>query len=405
MEHTPWHARKKRRPGATKKDDQPGRSPALAAMAAFGGVPSDPALAQESTNCGGGLVVHLTEAIEEIPGSLRHVAEEPSEFFTHSHDYVGSPTRLASGKSSADRGRHRAPRVHHRALEFPRDFAMAPVDVASFELLRPQAPAPFAHATVENHIPALVRVYMLEIQVSFGLGSRDDEEQVCHGRLRQIQPLACSRPVVHFKNESLGARCNDLGPRTRRGKLSGQRRTCWAGTTRRPARTNLLDLVNGSPALVPRRGRASGSGFGSQPAHEPSVRRGSQHVSDLSAIVLDQAHAGDHYVVNESVRARPRHDVVEPDIRTVFGLNHDTNERDTPARAHLFTDKATGRRSIPWQLASDAAEVSPQEAITEEPDELIAFHAERAPFGLEHAARRARDIEQESRELTDLMLR
>jgi hypothetical protein len=86
-------------------------------------------------------------------------------------------------------------------------------------------------------------------------------------------------------------------------------------------------------------------------------------------------------------------------------LNHGANERDTPARAYIFTDKANGRRSIPWQLASDDAEASSQEAITEEPDELLAFdHAERTAFGLEHAARRARDIEQESRELTDLML-
>jgi len=110
--------------------------------------------------------------------------------------------------------------------------------------------------------------------------------------------------------------------------------------------------------------------------------------------------------VNEPARAHLRHDVVEPDIRTVFGSNHGANERDTPASAHLFTDKANGRRLVPWQFASDDAEVSPQEAITEEPDELLAFdHVERTPFGLEHAARRARDIEQESRELTDLMLR
>ena len=154
------------------------------------------------------------------------------------------------------------------------------------------------------------------------------------------------------------------------------------------------------------RSRPSGGGFGSQPGHEPGIRRGPQHVSDLSAVVLDQAHAVDHYVVNEPVRARLRHDVVEPDIRTVFGSNHGAHERDTPARAHLFTDKANGRRPIPWQFASDDAEVSPQEAITEELDELVAFdHAERTPFGLEHTARRARDIEPESREVTDFVLR
>src|SRR5207245_1598882 len=83
---------------------------------------------------------------------------------------------------------------------------------------------------------------------------------------------------------------------------------------------------------------------------ERGVRRGPQHVSDLSAVVLDQAHAVDHYVVNEPVRARLCHDVVEPDIRTVFGSNHGANERDPPARAHLFTDKVNGRRPIPWQF-------------------------------------------------------
>jgi hypothetical protein len=129
-------------------------------------------------------------------------------------------------------------------------------------------------------------------------------------------------------------------------------------------------------------------------------------VSDLGAVVRDQAHAVDHDVVNEPVGARLRHDVVEPDIRAVFGSNHSANERVTSARAHLFTDKANGRRPIPWQLGSDYAEVSPQEAITQELDELLAFdHAELTPFGFEHAARRARDIEQGSRELTDFSLR
>jgi len=136
------------------------------------------------------------------------------------------------------------------------------------------------------------------------------------------------------------------------------------------------------------------------------MRRNPKHVSDLSAVVPDQAHAVDHDVVNEPVCARLRHDIVESDIRTVFGPNRRANERGAPARAHLFTDKADRRRPIPWQLASDDAEVSLQEAITEEPGELLAFdHAERTPFGLEHAARHAREIEQASRELTDFMLR
>ena len=129
-------------------------------------------------------------------------------------------------------------------------------------------------------------------------------------------------------------------------------------------------------------------------------------MSDLSAVVLDQAHAVDHHVVNQPVRAHFRHGVVEPDIRIVSGSNHGVNERETPARVHLFTDKANGRRPIPWQFTSDDTDVSLQEAITEEPDELLAFdHVERTPFGLEHAARRARDIEPVSRELTDFVSR
>src|SRR2546422_8684383 len=113
----------------------------------------------------------------------------------------------------------------------------------------------------------------------------------------------------------------------------------------------------GSPALgQQRRARPSGGGSGSQPGSEPGVRRGPKPLSDLSAVILDQAHAVDHHVVNEPVRARLRHDIVEPDLRTVFGSNHGANERDTPARAHLFTDKANGRRPIPRQSASDEAE-------------------------------------------------
>jgi hypothetical protein len=63
---------------------------------------------------------------------------------------------------------------------------MAPVDVASFDRRRPQAPAPFAEATVQNHIPALVREFMLEVEILFWLGARHDEDQVCHDRLRRM---------------------------------------------------------------------------------------------------------------------------------------------------------------------------------------------------------------------------
>jgi len=45
---------------------------------------------------------------------------------------------------------------------------MAPVDAASVDRRRPQVPTPLAHATVENHIPALVREHMLEIQILLG---------------------------------------------------------------------------------------------------------------------------------------------------------------------------------------------------------------------------------------------
>ena len=78
-----------------------------------------------------------------------------------------APPRLVSGKSSAD---------HVTLPGTLRDVTMAPLHVASFDRRRPQAPALFARATVENHIPTLVRVYKLEIQVSFWLGARHDED-------------------------------------------------------------------------------------------------------------------------------------------------------------------------------------------------------------------------------------
>jgi hypothetical protein len=66
---------------------------------------------------------------------------------------------------------------------------MAPVDVASFDPRRPQAPAAFAQATVQNYIPALVRELMLEVEILFWLVTRHDEDQVGHDRLRRI-PVA-----------------------------------------------------------------------------------------------------------------------------------------------------------------------------------------------------------------------
>src|SRR6476660_6502971 len=63
---------------------------------------------------------------------------------------------------------------------------MAPLHVASLGRQWPLASAPFACATVENHISALVREFMLEVQIVFGLRARHDEDQVCHDRLRRI---------------------------------------------------------------------------------------------------------------------------------------------------------------------------------------------------------------------------
>src|SRR6266436_3124109 len=63
---------------------------------------------------------------------------------------------------------------------------MAPLHVASLGRQWPLASAPFACATVENHIAALVREFMLEVQIVFGLGARHDKDQVCHDRLRRI---------------------------------------------------------------------------------------------------------------------------------------------------------------------------------------------------------------------------
>jgi len=40
-----------------------------------------------------------------------------------------------------------------------------------------------ALSTVEDHVSPLIGVDILEIHVSFGLGARHNEEQVCHHRL------------------------------------------------------------------------------------------------------------------------------------------------------------------------------------------------------------------------------
>src|SRR5205823_11739561 len=92
---------------------------------------------------------------------------------------------------------HRAPyQGPTRRLEFPRDVTMPPVDVTSLGWARPLAPAPVASSSIEDHLPALVGIYMLEIEVLFWLGTRHDEEKVCH----HSPPMDSSlRPTQEWK--------------------------------------------------------------------------------------------------------------------------------------------------------------------------------------------------------------
>src|SRR5438445_572496 len=97
---------------------------------------------------------------------------------------------------------------------------MAPVDVTSFDRRRPQAPAPLACATVENHIPALVREYMLEVQILFWLRARHDEDQVCHDRLRWIPDADSLQPAMHSRTDAERRRALGAGGCGRRGTSS-----------------------------------------------------------------------------------------------------------------------------------------------------------------------------------------
>src|SRR2546421_12377406 len=45
---------------------------------------------------------------------------------------------------------------------------------------RPRAPAPFAYSSIEDHVPTVVGKYMLEIEVLSWLGTRHNEDKVCH---------------------------------------------------------------------------------------------------------------------------------------------------------------------------------------------------------------------------------
>ena len=66
------------------------------------------------------------------------------------------------------------------------DVTAAPLRVTSLDSRwqQHQAPAPFTFATVEYNVPAVVRVYLLEvtIQVSLPPTPRHDEDQVRHIR-------------------------------------------------------------------------------------------------------------------------------------------------------------------------------------------------------------------------------
>ena len=76
---------------------------------------------------------------------------------------------------------HRAPHQGPaRCLEFSRYVAVAPLDVASLGRWWPLGPAPFASSSIEDHVPALVGIYVLEIEVLFWRGTRHDEYKVCH---------------------------------------------------------------------------------------------------------------------------------------------------------------------------------------------------------------------------------
>src|SRR5215510_13455886 len=78
-----------------------------------------------------------------------------------------------------------APRVERRI-----DVTTAPLCVASLGSQWYQHPAPawFAFAPVENYVPTLVRVCLLEVAVQVSLlpTPRHDEDQVCHDGSRWL---------------------------------------------------------------------------------------------------------------------------------------------------------------------------------------------------------------------------
>jgi hypothetical protein len=64
--------------------------------------------------------------------------------------------------------------------------------MAFFGGRRPQPPAPFAHATVENHIPALVRECMLEIEVLVWEAERSEDSTTRETEGGHAEPWAAS---------------------------------------------------------------------------------------------------------------------------------------------------------------------------------------------------------------------
>ena len=69
-------------------------------------------------------------------------------------------------------------------MKLARGLAMAAITVASLGRRLPLTSPSLALSTVEDYFSTLMGVDILEIRVSFGLGARHDEEQVCHHRLR-----------------------------------------------------------------------------------------------------------------------------------------------------------------------------------------------------------------------------
>src|SRR5256885_3546208 len=97
---------------------------------------------------------------------------------------------------------------------------MAALAVASLGRRPPLTSPSLALSTVDDHVSTLIGVDILEIHVSFGLGARHNEEQVCHRRL-------CSIPVRSTQEmeppTTPNARRDAMGPRRLAEKLAIRR--------------------------------------------------------------------------------------------------------------------------------------------------------------------------------------